>query len=83
MYPMKNDNATHIFKSPDDFDELEHGKCGNLEVEVLPNKVYRSFWQFDAKEWDMLCEGKGVVCVEIIGGQPPIRLYVSEPPRNE
>jgi len=56
------------------YDERRLGRCLTLYVRVTED-VYESAWEPTPEELNLLAVG-GSVILRIVGGQPPVALYV-------
>jgi hypothetical protein len=82
MIPRRIRNATITFAAPPDWSESKHGKCLGLAVRITPGVGhFESAWEPTPEELAALNEG-GSVILRVVGGQPPVALYV-EPPAAE
>lgn len=78
MIPRRIANATRNLGAPGDWDESKHGKCTHLWVRVQPGGLFESAWEPTPEELKILNEG-GSVVLRVVGGQPPVALYVEAP----
>ncbi len=81
MKPTKINGATKVYKAPENWDAERDGPCVDLYVRVEagemkhhPSKCY-STWKPTAEEIVKLMAGAEVTLV-VVGGQPPVALYV-------
>jgi hypothetical protein len=78
MIPRRIKNATGVFGAPMDWDQKRDGNCVGLAVRVTPftrNPFFESAWEPTPEELAQLNAG-GSVILRVIGGQPPVALYV-------
>ena len=79
MIPKRIRNATHEFKPPSGWTGTE-AKCSALAVRVLDRDglvCHESAWEPTPKELGCLIRG-GSVVLTVVGGQPPVMLWVEE-----
>ncbi len=75
MIPRRIKNATHLLRPPVDWNEARDGRCVDLAVRVNGNGDFESAWEPTPEELAVLNAG-GSVVLRIVGGQPPVMLYV-------
>jgi hypothetical protein len=77
---MRIAGATHTLGAPKEWDNERDGHCGRLAVRKVGN-VYESAWELTPEEIEAINQG-GHIVLRVVGGQPPVQLWV-EPPRAE
>ena len=77
MIPLRIANATHKLGAPNEWNTERNGRCTELYVRVTLNNVFESAWEPTPAEVAALVAG-GRVILRIYGGQPPVRLVVTE-----
>lgn len=78
MIPLRITDATHHLTAPAGWDEKTQGQCSRLHIRVTPDGVCESAWEPTPDELLALNAG-GSVVLRILGGQPPVMLYVEAP----
>lgn len=82
MIPRRIANATHNLGAPKDWDQSKQGNCVQLWVRAIPATGFcESAWEPTPDELATLNAG-GSVVLRVVGGQPPVALYV-EPVAKE
>jgi hypothetical protein len=76
MEPLKISGANQYFGPPSDWQDTYERACGNLHVRVVGSSC-QSAWRPTPDELAVLNAG-GSVILEILGGQPPVALWVSD-----
>ena len=82
MIPRHITGATLRFCAPAGWDEATQGPCGRLDVRVQPGNVCESAWEPTPAELAALNAGASVI-LSVVGGQPPVMLYVEAPPSED
>jgi hypothetical protein len=73
MMPRRIQNATHSLGAPKDWDKAR-GNCVSLWVRAFPD-FFESAWEPTPDELAALNAG-GSVILRVVGGHPPVALYV-------
>lgn len=74
-------NATHVLGPPKDWDAEKMGPCCRLSVRVVDGRC-ESAWEPTPEELAALNAGASVI-LSVVGGQPPVALYVEHAPDAE
>lgn len=74
MIPARIVGATHYLGAPKGWKPDEDGHCGHLAVRVTDN-VWESAWEPTPDEMAAIAAGAKIV-LRVVGGQPPVMLYV-------
>jgi hypothetical protein len=72
---------THELGKPSSWDEEQHGKCALLPVKMADG-IATSKWVPTDEELEALNRG-GCVVLEVVGGQPAVRLTVQADQHEE
>lgn len=81
MIPRRIANATRRLGAPKDWDDTKNGACAALSIRDVDGAC-ESAWEPDPAELAKLSRGASVV-LRVWGGQPPVALYVEEPPESD
>ena len=76
MTPIPFDGMNIVYKAPQDWDNEQHGPCGDLPVRADDEaQTCTSVWEPTDVERGVLVAG-GKIVLTIHGGQPPVALAV-------